>query len=59
MGATIEERIDEFNKRVEHLILLSCAQYDCDKPKFQGLVKEEIFNLLTELDWLEERIEKL
>lgn len=59
MELSIEEEIDQFNKRVEHLTLLSCAQYDCDKPKFKTLVKAEIFDLLAELDWLEERLEDL
>ncbi|NBC82458.1 MAG: hypothetical protein GVY19_03655 [Bacteroidetes bacterium] len=57
MDLTLEERIDEFNKSVEHLILLSYAQYDCDKPKFKKLVQNEIFKLLNELDWIEEDLE--
>jgi len=59
MERNLEERIDVFNKKVEHLVLLYHANYDYDKDYFKGQVELEILNLLEELNLIEEDIEDI
>jgi methanogenic corrinoid protein MtbC1 len=54
----LEKRIDLLNHEIEHLYLLSKANYDCDKEHFESIIKKEIERLIDTIHQIEDELEE-
>lgn len=50
---SLEARIDTINLEIRHLQILNAANYDCDRVKFEGIIKDEIYRLMEEMEDIE------